>query len=144
MDRKNYLLANSHIFSQFRNSSVSQKKKSEFIMDGPCSGELQNAQSCVASNSFCGACFLPDSNFAEAFPEDVEMQFRTTLAFVPPTDPDFCNEANARVCNYYVEAQVSSSSCRNHQKEKHLDDYPKLILIFASLIMTRCNIELLL
>ena len=81
-------------------------------MDGPCAGELQLADTCVASNPNCDACFLPDGTFALAFPEDVEMQFRTTLAFVPPEDPTFCNEANARVCNYYVEAQVSCLSSK--------------------------------
>jgi hypothetical protein len=81
-------------------------------MDGPCAGELQLGEACVADNPECNECFLPDGTFAEAFPEDVEMQFRTTLAFVPPEDPGFCNEANARVCNYYVEAQVSSLSSK--------------------------------
>jgi hypothetical protein len=76
-----------------------------------CAGELDIAASCVASNPVCDECFLPDGTFEQAFPEDVEMQFRTTLAFVPPGDPGFCNEANARVCNYHVEAQVNCRKC---------------------------------
>jgi hypothetical protein len=72
-----------------------------------CQPELLLAHACVTSDSVgCSPCFAAGDSFMESFANDVEVQFRTSLAFVAPVDAAFCGEANGRVCKFYQEAQV--------------------------------------
>jgi hypothetical protein len=75
-----------------------------------CVTDLQKAIDCVASNTdSCRSC-LPTDNFAEVFPKRLEEQFRVTIAFLPPSQQGFCDEANARVCSYHEQSLVRQST----------------------------------
>jgi hypothetical protein len=65
-----------------------------------CQTELNAANTCVSGEATCTTCFEPTS-FLETFPVDAENFFRSSLAFKPPTDPEFCVEANWRVCKKF-------------------------------------------
>ena len=65
-----------------------------------CQSELDAANTCVAGDAACTACFEP-SSFLDTFPADAEGFFRSVLAFDSPTSPDFCTEANWRVCKKF-------------------------------------------
>lgn len=55
---------------------------------------------CVESNAAaCAPCFDYGANeFIEEFPQDSEDGFRKAVAFIPPVQKGFCDEANYRVC----------------------------------------------
>jgi hypothetical protein len=75
-----------------------------------CVTDLQAAIECVASNTdSCLSC-LPTDNFAEVFPEQLEQQFRITMAFLPPSQDGFCDEANTKVCSYHEQSLVIQST----------------------------------
>jgi hypothetical protein len=73
-----------------------------------CEATLLWANACVQADAIgsCGPCFDADDSFMKNFPSEVEAQFLSTIAILPPSDPDFCDLANKRVCNYYEKEQV--------------------------------------
>ena len=78
----------------------------------PCASELQALTECQQANSdLCSFCFPADETFLDFVVESAEAQFMRTLAFVPPTQEGFCDEANWRVCEYATEAMVRTMNC---------------------------------
>ena len=69
-----------------------------------CDNELGVANTCVNSDAACSTCFDP-SSFMDTFPADAENFFHSSLAFKPPTDPEFCIEANWRICKKFNPAE---------------------------------------
>lgn len=65
-----------------------------------CSEELSAADTCVQSDEACATCFDP-SAFLTDFPGSAENYFRSSLAFKNPGDPEFCVEANWRICKKF-------------------------------------------
>ena len=61
-----------------------------------CGEELDAFATCVNTDASC-TCFDP-TTIKDTWPEQAEGFFRASLAFASPTDPDFCTEANWRVC----------------------------------------------
>ena len=55
---------------------------------------------CVGSNeAMCASCLdYSNEKFEDEFPNDAEDGFRKAVAFIPPTQKGFCDEANYRVC----------------------------------------------
>merc|ERR1712232_45283 len=66
-----------------------------------CNGQLQAVETCVKADPATCDCFDQD-NFQESFKKDAANAFKSTLAFKPPTDPDFCVEANFRTCKPFT------------------------------------------
>mmetsp|Transcript_45927 Transcript_45927/g.112039 ORF Transcript_45927/g.112039 Transcript_45927/m.112039 type:complete len:646 (+) Transcript_45927:363-2300(+) len=66
----------------------------------PCQTELMDVNICVGSNTaMCAPCLdYPNDKFEDEFPNDAEDGFRKAVAFIPPTQKGFCDEANYRVC----------------------------------------------
>ena len=73
-----------------------------------CQAELTTADDCVQSEDGCGSCFNKD-NFAKTFPGKAENYFRSALAFKNPGDPEFCVEANWRVCKKFYPVENGES-----------------------------------
>ena len=69
---------------------------------GPCYNALNDAIICISGDPQCLSCYdVP--NIHKTFPEDAEMAFRTTNAFIPPMESGFCKEANYRTCKPLTE-----------------------------------------
>lgn len=82
-----------------------------------CDNALSAANTCVNSDAACSTCFDP-SSFMDTFPADAELFFRSSLPFKPPTDPEFCVEANWRVCKKFNPAENGEASCCCIQETK--------------------------
>jgi hypothetical protein len=68
------------------------------MADGPCANELASATICVEGDAAtCGTC-LDVENFNRMFPDNAEIAFRSAVAFLPPQQKGFCDEANYRTC----------------------------------------------
>jgi len=65
-----------------------------------CLAELTAANTCVGADAACTTCFDPGA-FQESFPPQAENFFRSALAFASPTDPEFCLDANWRICKKF-------------------------------------------
>ncbi len=65
-----------------------------------CIGELKEAEKCVKGDEACKTCFEP-SSFMDTFLDKSENYFRSALAFKNPGDPEFCVEANWRMCKKF-------------------------------------------
>ena len=75
----------------------------------PCQAEFMDVNICVSANAaMCVPCLAyPNDKFEEEFPNDAEDGFRKAVAFIPPTQKGFCDEANYRVC----ENQEQNMNC---------------------------------
>ena len=73
-----------------------------------CQEELGVADTCVQEDEACKACYNPAS-FKENFPSKAENYFRSSLAFKNPGDPEFCIEANWRVCKKFYPVENGES-----------------------------------
>jgi hypothetical protein len=82
-------------------------------MSAPCENELMDAIICAEGNAgVCEPCYGAQHDFKEEFEQDAENGFRKTLAFIPPQQAGFCDEANYRVCENQDENIVSSTLFR--------------------------------
>jgi hypothetical protein len=81
-----------------------------------CATQLKNAVTCVETDpNKCGKCFDVREKFDESLAyhlddgslaSNLEMEFRQTLAVLSKTDPGFCAESNARMCDYHRNRMV--------------------------------------
>ena len=79
-----------------------------------CGTELGTLATCVSGDAACSTCFDP-SSFKETFPGDAENYFRSSLAFASPTDPEFCTEANWRVCKKFYPLENGEAVSLEHK-----------------------------
>jgi hypothetical protein len=109
-----------------------------------CVTDLQKAIDCVASNTdSCRSC-LPIDDFAEVFPERLEDQLRITLAFVPPYQPGFCDEANSRLCAYHEQSLVRQSTKVKQAEQEWIDPSTHLTtLLFSRRVVVKRRLRTL-
>jgi hypothetical protein len=76
------------------------------MSDLACQSEMDAAVSCMMVDpTGCGGC-IDKTTLEERFPLDAESAFRAQVSFLPPSDPDFCSQADARMCAYHEEKLV--------------------------------------
>lgn len=75
-------------------------------MADPCASQLIAASTCVQSDPSTCSCF--SQPFDTAFPNEISLAYRTTLAFEVPGSEPFCTAANENVC---VKLEVGGSCC---------------------------------
>jgi len=63
-----------------------------------CYAEMQRMSECVTTEKTCDVCMTNTTAFANLIPKIGKNFFRTALGLKRPTDPEFCETANKKVC----------------------------------------------
>ena len=80
---------------------------SETTSKDPCVDKLRSANICVQTDTqACVSCF-DSTTFQTALAQETSLEFSKAMASAMPTDPNFCDVANQKVCDYYI----SNQSC---------------------------------
>lgn len=85
-----------------------------------CDSQLQAVETCAKADPASCDCFDQD-NFQESFKKDTANAFKSTLAFKPPNDPEFCVEANFRTCKPFTAPSGDLSCCCNKESEEYIN-----------------------
>ena len=83
----------------------------------PCEDFVRAAFVCiqVTNPTECG-CFAPDPTaFMSTFPADTQSAFMSSMAFTDPSNPQFCDVANEKVCQNY---EANHSCCCTFETEE--------------------------